>query len=138
MGEQRKENNFELADMKRRTMEEQSKLDRETAIAKAREEAQGKARQERENVDIRVREMRAHQAEIRRTRLESIQTVFSGLGSGGKALLEDRSKMTALVGGLTLLALGVYGARAATRVAGNLIEKRLMRPSLVQETSRRT
>lgn len=43
--------------------------------------------------------------------------------------------MTVLVGGLTALALGVYGARATTQVAGNIIERRLMRPPLVRETS---
>ncbi|CAE7467330.1 ndbB, partial [Symbiodinium necroappetens] len=62
-------------------------------------------------------------AEERKTRLEQIQAVFAGLGAGTRSLLEDRSKMTVLVGGLTALALGVYGARAATGVAGNLIER---------------
>merc|ERR1712072_1664055 len=93
---------------------------------------------ERENVEVRLREMRARKAEERRTQLDSIQAVFSGLGAGSKTLLEDRAKMTALVGGLTALAVGVYGARAATRVAGNLIERQLMRPPLVRETSRWT
>merc|ERR1719265_209163 len=46
--------------------------------------------------------------------------------------------MATLVGGLTALAVGVYGARAATRVAGNLLERKLMRPPLVRETSRLT
>lgn len=36
------------------------------------------------------------------------------------------------------MAVGVYGARAATRVAGNLVERKLMRPPLVRETSRFT
>ncbi|CAE7531095.1 atad3-a [Symbiodinium natans] len=87
---------------------------------------------------VRLREMRARMAEERKTRLEQIQAVFAGLGAGTRTLLEDRSKMTVLVGGLTALALGVYGARAATGVAGNLIERRLMRPPLVRETSRMT
>merc|ERR1719361_1653421 len=77
-------------------------------------------------------------AEERKTRMEQIQAIFTGLGAGSKTLLEDRQKMTTLVGGLTALAVGVYGARAATRVAGNLIERRLMRPPLVRETSRFT
>jgi len=82
--------------------------------------------------------MRARKAEERKTQLEAIQAVFSGLGQGSKTLLEDRAKMTALVGGLTALAVGVYSARAATRVAGNLVERQLMRPPLVRETSRFT
>lgn len=134
----RKRNNLALEEEKRRTMQEQAKLDRETAIARAKAEAQGRAEQERENVEVRLREMRARMAETRKTSLEQIEAVFSGLGAGSKALLEDRNKMVALVGGLTALAVGVYGARAATRVAGNLLERRLMRPPLVRETSRFT
>jgi len=136
--EMRKKNNLELEDEKRRTMQESARLDRETAIARAKAESQGRIEQERENVEVRLREMRARMAEERKTRMEQIQAIFSGLGSGSKSLLEDRAKMTALVGGLTALAVGVYGARAATRVAGNLVERRLMRPPLVRETSRWT
>lgn len=134
--EMRKKNNLELEEVKRRTMQEAAKLDREVAMAKAKAEAQGRIEQERENIEVRLKEMRARMAEERKTRLEAIQSVFAGLGQGSKALLEDRSKMTTLVGGLTALALGVYGARASMRVAGNLLERRLMRPPLVRETSR--
>mmetsp|Transcript_30441 Transcript_30441/g.65554 ORF Transcript_30441/g.65554 Transcript_30441/m.65554 type:complete len:552 (-) Transcript_30441:113-1768(-) len=136
--ETRKRNNLSMEEEKRRTMGEQAKLDRETAMARAKAECEGRAIQERENVEVRLREMRARAAEERKTRLEAIQTIFSGLGEGSRALLEDKTKMTTLVGGLTLLAVGVYGARSATRVAGNLLEKRLMRPPLVRETSRAT
>eukprot|EP00428_Durinskia_dybowskii_P014276 CAMPEP_0170212890 /NCGR_PEP_ID=MMETSP0116_2-20130129/6067_1 /TAXON_ID=400756 /ORGANISM="Durinskia baltica, Strain CSIRO CS-38" /LENGTH=551 /DNA_ID=CAMNT_0010463437 /DNA_START=114 /DNA_END=1769 /DNA_ORIENTATION=+ len=136
--ETRKRNNLALEQEKRRTMGEQAALERQTAMARAKAESQGRIDQERENVEVRLREMRAQAAEERKTRLESIQLVFSGLGSGARALLEDRTKMATLVGGLSVLALGVYGARNATRVAGNLLEKRLMRPPLVRETSRWT
>lgn len=134
----RKRNNLEFEGEKRRTLEEQAKLDRETAMVRAKAEAEGRIEEERQNVEVRLRQMRAQQAEERQTRLESIQAVMSGLGAGSKALLEDRSKMTALVSGLTLLAVGVYGARATTRVAGNLLERYLMRPPLVRDTSRFT
>mmetsp|Transcript_81930 Transcript_81930/g.231935 ORF Transcript_81930/g.231935 Transcript_81930/m.231935 type:complete len:569 (-) Transcript_81930:117-1823(-) len=134
----RKKNNLELEEEKRRSMQESARLDRETAMARASAEAKGRIEQERENVEVRLREMRARMAEERKTRMEAIQAVFSGLGQGSRTLLEDRSKMTAVVGGLTALALGVYGARAATRVAGNLVERKLMRPPLVRETSRWT
>jgi len=53
-------------------------------------------------------------------------------------LHEDPSKMVTLVAGLTTLALGVYSARAATRVVSTVIEKHLGRPPLVRETSRWT
>lgn len=134
----RKRTDMELEQAKRRTLEEQAKLDRETQVAKAQAEAQGRMDQERENVEVRLREMRAKMAEERKTRMEAIQAIFSGLGEGSKTLLEDRSKLAGLVGGLTALALGVYTARATTRVAGNLIERQMMRPPLVRETSRFT
>merc|ERR1719401_1851088 len=134
----RKKNSLQLEEERRRTMGEQAKLDRETAMSRAKAESQGRIEQERENVEVRLREMRAKASEERKTRLETIQHVFSGLGEGTKTLLEDRTKMTTLVGGLTCLALGVYGARNATRITGNLLEKRLMRPPLVRETSRWT
>jgi ATPase family AAA domain-containing protein 3A/B len=136
--EMRKSSDMELEQAKRRTLEEQAKLDRETQIARAEAEARGRIDQERENVEVRLREMRARMAEERKTRMEQIQAIFSGLGAGSKTLLEDRSKLAALVGGLTALAVGVYTARSATRVAGNLIERQLMRPPLVRETSRFT
>jgi len=134
----RKRNNLELEDEKRRTMQESARLERETAVARAQAESKGRTEQERENIEVRLREMRARMSEERKTRIEAITQIFSGLGAGSKALLEDRSKMTTLVGGLTALAVGVYGARAATRVAGNLVERKLMRPPLVRETSRFT
>ena len=117
--EMRKRNNLELEDEKRRTMGEQARLERETAMARAKAESEGRITQERENVEVRLREMRARMAEERKTRMESIHAMFSGFGQGTKTLLEDRSKLTNMVGGLTLLALGVYGARAAARLGGN-------------------
>lgn len=134
--ETRKKNNLELEASKRRTLEEQAKLDQETAVIRAKAEAQGRIEEEKQNEEIKLRQLRAQAREDRTTRLESIQALFEGLGSGSKALLEDRNKMTALVTGLTALAVGVYGARAATRVGGNLLERYLIRPPLVRETSR--
>jgi len=101
-------------------------------------EAKGRAQQERENIDVRLRELRAQKAEERRTRLQAIEEVLGGLSQGAQALYEDRSKMVTLVAGLTAVALGAYGARAATRVAGSVLEKNLGRPPLVRETSRWT
>eukprot|EP00435_Cladocopium_sp_Y103_P057743 s25_g20.t1 len=94
--------------------------------ARTKAEAQGRMQQERENIEVRLREMRARMAEERKTRLDQIQAIFAGLGAGVQSVLEDRSKMTVLVGGLTALALGVYGARATTQVAGNIIERQGM------------
>ena len=82
--------------------------------------------------------MRATKGEDRSTKLQSIDAIFSGLGAGSKALLEDKAKMTALVTGLSCLALGVYASKNGMRAFWNLWEKKMGRPPLVRETSRWT
>lgn len=129
---------FELEEVRRDTIRFKAKLDREVSLEGAKADAAGQAQQERENIEIRLREMRAKSSEDRRTQLEGIEEVFSSLGSGLSALYEDRNKTTALLGGLTALALGVYSARAAVRLGSTVIERHLSRPPLVRETSRWT
>jgi len=131
-------NERELEEAARETIRMKAKFDRENVVAEARAAAEGAAQQERENVEVRLREMRARSAEERSTRLQAIEETFSGLAAGAKALHEDPSKMVTLVSGLTALALGVYSARAATRVTATLLERHLGRPPLVRETSRWT
>lgn len=136
--ETRKQNDQELEEQRRRTMAEQARLDRETLMMKTQAEAEARAKTERENVDVRIREMRATRAEDRATRLQSLDVIFSSLGSAISNLLDDKAKMTALVTGLGGVALAVYAAKNGTRVVGNLAEKTLGRPPLVRETSRWT
>lgn len=128
----------ELEEARRETMLHKAKLDREVALQAAKADIEGRAQQERENVEVRLREMRAKQSEDRRTRLESIEEVFTSLNSGLHALYEDRGKATALVAGVTAAALGIYSSRAAVRVASTVLERHLGRPPLVRETSRWT
>jgi len=127
-----------LEEAARETLRAKGTQDIETAKASAKAEAQGRAQQERENIEIRLRELRAKSAEQRKTTLESIDEVFSSASAGAQALYDDRSKAVTLIGGLTALALGVYGARSATRVAGRVLERHLGRPPLVRETSKWT
>merc|ERR1719330_675884 len=134
----RLENEAQIEDVTRQTMRMKAEHDLQQAVVSAKTLAEGATRQERENAEIRMREMRAQAAEDRSTRLQSIEMYFSGLTAGAKALQEDPSKMVTLVAGLSALALGVYSARAATRVASAVLEKNLGRPPLVRETSRWT
>jgi len=131
----RKQNQLEIEEAIRETMRQKAILDRETAVHGAQAEAQGRAEQQRENIDVRLRELRARKAEERATRMKTLEETFSSLGAGLTALYEDRGKATALVAGLTCLAVGVYGARAGVRVASTVIEQNLGRPPLVRETS---
>lgn len=64
------------------------------------------------------------------------RTAGSVLGTGAQALLTDWDKVLAAVGGLSLLALGVYSAKGGTGVAARYVEARIGKPSLVNETSR--
>ncbi|CAJ1451903.1 unnamed protein product [Effrenium voratum] len=129
-------NEKQLEEEVRETIRARGAQDIETAKAAAHAEAAGRAQQERENVDVRLREYRAQQAEARKTALDSINTFFSSMSAGAEALYEDRAKAVSLVGGLTLLAGGIYSARAATRVAARVMERHFSRPPLVRETSR--
>lgn len=122
----------------RETMRLRGAFDKDSAIAAAKAEAAGRAQQERENIEIRLRELRARKGEERKTRLEAIEEVLGGVSAGAQALYDDRSKAITLLASLTALALGVYSARAATRVAATVIERNLSRPPLVRETSRWT
>eukprot|EP00929_Paragymnodinium_shiwhaense_P114476 TRINITY_DN82884_c0_g1_i1.p1 TRINITY_DN82884_c0_g1~~TRINITY_DN82884_c0_g1_i1.p1 ORF type:complete len:564 (-),score=183.47 TRINITY_DN82884_c0_g1_i1:151-1842(-) len=131
-------NEEELEEVLRETMRQKAKFDRSAAVAGAEQAAKGEALQERENIEVRLRELRAQASEDRRTRLEKIDEVLSSIASGSKALLDDPAKGKNLVLGLTTLAVGVYSARQATRVAATVLERHLGRPPLVRETSRWT
>jgi len=134
----RMRNEAELEEVSRETMRMKAKFDQFNAVSGAKADAEGAAAQERQNIEIRLRELRASSAEDRRSRLESIDEVMGSLSSGAQALYEDPSKGITAVAGLTMLALGVYSARAATRVASTVLERNLGRPPLVRETSRWT
>lgn len=69
--------------------------------------------------------------------LESIELAGKTIGQGVTDYLSDPQKMLATVGVVSGLALGVYAARAGTGVAAQQIARRLSKPPLIRETSRR-
>ena len=133
----RRRNDMEIEEARRRTLADQAKHTRDAEVARAQAESEGRIKQERENVDIHLRELRAKMAEERKTKLETVSATLSSLGSGFNALLSDKARMTSLGLGVTGVALGVYAARQTARVAGNIIERNLGKPPLIRETSRR-
>lgn len=52
--------------------------------------------------------------------------------------LSDTNKMLATVGVVSGLALGIYAARAGTNVVAQQVQRRLAKPPLIRETSRRS
>jgi ATPase family AAA domain-containing protein 3A/B len=132
------ENEILKAKLEHKRLETQHEKD--LIKTKIHEETRGKILQERENVDIHFRELKLKASEQRQTQLESIKTTLSSLGKACTNLLEDKKKLTAMVKklklpllfsclsiylnqvtGFTGLALGIYGAKATTQVAGRYI-----------------
>eukprot|EP00920_Eleutheroschizon_duboscqi_P029237 GHVT01070707.1.p1 GENE.GHVT01070707.1~~GHVT01070707.1.p1 ORF type:complete len:418 (-),score=90.92 GHVT01070707.1:915-2168(-) len=119
-------------------MREEKQLERELMRERIQEETKGKIKVERDNADVHLRSLRAKIAEERKTRMDQLAVIFSSMGAASKSLLEDKQKMAMLVGGVSALALGIYGARSGASVAGRFVESRLGKPPLVRETSRYT
>ena len=94
--------------------------------------------QEQENKKIHMEKAMLEAEQYRQTVMEGIKLGGEQLGSGIKDFLGDTERLTTTVGGICLLALGVYSAKTATGVAGRYVEARLGKPSLVRETSRTT
>jgi len=115
-------------------MEARAKM--EAKVLEAKELA--KAKGARENQDLTLEQIRVKAGEHRNTVLESIKSIGSIVGSGVNGLLTDWNKTATAVGGISLLALGIYSARGAAGITARYIESRLARPSLVRETSRFT
>ena len=134
----RKRTDMEIEEARRKTLAEQARIGKETEVARVKAEAEGRIVQERENIDIRLTEMKAKMSEMRQTRMETLNTVFSSVGSGVSTLLADKQRLTALCLGTTGIFLGLFAARQGTRVAATLIERSWGKPPLVRETSRWT
>ncbi|CDR96366.1 ATPase, AAA family protein, putative [Babesia bigemina] len=136
--EARKKTEMEILNMRKAQIREEKALERENMKARVQEEGRVRIEQERKNFDIHVKMMKERSIEERQTKLESLHVTFSSLGSAFSSLLADKQRLTAGVTSLTALALGIYGAKAGTRLAGRVLERRLGKPPLVRETSRWT
>ncbi|KAF8822266.1 ATPase, AAA family protein [Cardiosporidium cionae] len=136
--EARKKTEAEMLDMRRKQLREEKALEIEAMQKRVREETKGRIQQERENIDIHLRSMRAKSAENRKTRLDSINSIFSGIGGGFNSLVEDRTRLLTLIGGITAIAGGIYGSRTGMHLLGRYAESRMGKPPLIRETSRWT
>ena len=123
-------------EMRRKTAEHEAALRTKTELAKARAEADGRIRQERENHDLIVDKLKAEAAERRDTVLKGIQDAGKLIGEGLQSYLDDTTKLRNTALAVTGIAVGVYTARTSIGIAGRFVESRLGKPSLVRETSR--
>ncbi|CAH2236246.1 jg1437, partial [Pararge aegeria aegeria] len=122
--------------LRRATIEHEMEMREKNKLKAIEAEARARAKADRENRDITLEQIKLKAAENRTTILESIQTAGNVIGTGLNALVTDWDKTLAAVGGLSLLALGVYTAKGATSVTARFIEARIGKPALVNETSR--
>lgn len=122
---------------RRATEKYKADLEKTVQREKALAEAEGRAKERRANEDIYRRELSLKLEEDRKRAIETINATFSNLGTAAKELLTDRNKLLTTVGGVSLLALGVYSSREGTRLAGRAVERWFGTPRLVRETSRR-
>jgi ATPase family AAA domain-containing protein 3A/B len=125
-------------EMRRKTAQHEAELRTKTELAKARAEADGRIRQERENHDLILEKVRLEAIERRDTILQAIQDGGKVVGQGLTSYLDDTTKLRNTALTLTGIAVGIYGARTSIGIAGRFVESRLGKPSLVRETSRAT
>jgi ATPase family AAA domain-containing protein 3A/B len=125
-------------EMRRKTAEHEAALRTKTEMAKAKAEADGKIRQERENHDLVLEKLRTEAIESRDTVLKGIADGGKMIGEGLQSYLDDTTKLRNTALTVTGIAVGIYTARTSIGVAGRFVENRLGKPSLVRETSRFT
>lgn len=125
-------------EMRRKTAEHEAALRTKTELAKAKAEADGRIRQERENHDLIVEKLKAEAVEKRDTVLKGIADAGKMIGEGLQSYLDDTNKLRNTALTVTGIAVGIYTARTSIGIAGRFVESRLGKPSLVRETSRFT
>ncbi|KAJ8614241.1 hypothetical protein CTAYLR_001180 [Chrysophaeum taylorii] len=125
-------------ELRRKTIVYEAELREKTELARAKAEADAKARTDRENHDLSLELMREEMREKRETLLASMRLGFSMAGGAARDFLNNPSQMMSAVGVCSAIALGIFGARSAAGVAARYVEARLGKPSLVRETSRAT
>jgi ATPase family AAA domain-containing protein 3A/B len=123
---------------RRQTDVMKAELERENLRAKALADAEGRAAEARANEDVNRRLLLSRVEAETAKAVAVLQAAATNIGQGARELLTDPRKLGTAVGGVTALALGVYGAREGTRFGFRYLERILGQPSLVRETSRRS
>ncbi|KAF8560892.1 hypothetical protein P879_03011 [Paragonimus westermani] len=122
--------------MRRSTIEFEAELRHKNEMKQIEAKIRGEAQVERENRELRLERAILEAKEYRQTILESISTAGSVLGSGLNTFISERDKVATVIGSLTLLAGGIYGAKYGIGTVARLAEARIGKPSLVRDTSR--
>ncbi|KAL6750220.1 hypothetical protein V8C86DRAFT_3020162 [Haematococcus lacustris] len=110
----------------------QKQIQRERALA----EAEGRAKEARENEDINRRAALLKYQEEGRAAIEYLNALMANLGSAAVELLTDSNKLATTLGATGALFALLFGTREGARVVGGAVERWLGTPKLVRETSR--
>ena len=132
----RRQTEESIQQSRRETDRRKAEHERELIRAKSISDAEGRIAENRANEDVIRRQMIAKVEAETGKAMALLREFSSFVGGGFDALLTDERRGTALVGGLTALAVGVYGAREGARMGFRVLEKYLGQPNLVRETSR--
>nr|BAJ89525.1 predicted protein [Hordeum vulgare subsp. vulgare] len=118
-------------------VKEKAKNDRETNKENAISDAKAKAHEAKLTEDYNKRMIVELMNGEKEKWIAAINTTFSHIEGGLRALLTDRSKLVMGIGGVTALAAGVYTTREGARVTWGYVNRILGQPSLIRESSRR-
>ena len=132
----RRQTEESIQQSRRETDRRKAEHERELIRAKSISDAEGRIAENRANEDVIRRQMIAKVEAETGKAMALLREFSSFVGGGFDALLTDEKRGVALVGGLTALAVGVYGAREGARMGFRVLERYVGQPSLVRETSR--
>ena len=132
----RRQTEESIQQSRRETDRRKAEHERELIRAKSISDAEGRIAENRANEDVIRRQMIAKVEADTGKAMALLREFSSFVGGGFDALLTDEKRGVALVGGLTALAVGVYGAREGARMGFRVLERYVGQPSLVRETSR--
>ncbi|KAM1070510.1 hypothetical protein ACFX13_002338 [Malus domestica] len=132
----RRQTEAQIQHERRRTAEEQAKLERENFEKKALADAEGRALEAKLTAEIK-RDLLLEKAKAEKEKwVSAINTTFDHIGGGLKVILTDQNKLVVAVGGVTALAAGVYTTREGSKVIWSYVDRILGQPSLIRESSK--
>ena len=109
--------------MERRATEEfKARLEQENLRAKAIAEAEGRTLENRQNEDVIRRQMLAKVEAETTKAVKVVQEAMVYFGKGATELLSNPQQITMLVGGLSILAAGVYSSREGAKFGFKQLE----------------
>lgn len=119
-------------ELKKKTIDYELAKKSQLKIKQIEADYQARAIYERQNIDIHKQTNQLKAEETRKTILQSLNTI----GQGFNTYITDWDRVTSTALGLTLFAGGIYFAKNSISVVTRLVEARINKPKLINETSR--